>query len=149
MVEWEACERREAAGFWDYMYGRDDPKVRFLEAAGNLKDHEMAVLKLEVARLKLEVAGLEMRLSRDPQGIQARRRQENKEIQDRIDARKEQERVQKENALKQRDAAETNDPRLKADRLKREEGDRERSAEIEREDRRNGVTSPFGGQPWG
>jgi hypothetical protein len=110
VVEWQACERTEAAGFWDFVCRRDDPKVRLLESEGSVKDHEIAGLKLEVAGLKLEVArlklenaGLEERLSKDPKVIEARRRQESKEIQDRIDARLEQERVEKENALKLRD----------------------------------------------
>ena len=148
VVEWQACERTEAAGFWDFVRGRDDPKVRLLESEGSVKDHEIAGLKLEVAGLKLEVARLKLEMSKDPKVIEARRRQESKEIQDRIDARLEQERVEKENALKLRDEAERNDPSLKAERLKREERERELSAEIAREDRRNGVTPSFGGQSW-
>lgn len=71
--------------------------------------------------------------------------QANKEMDDRIAARREEDRVKRENALKERDEAERKDPNLRRARERRE---REDSEEIERLDRRNGVRPSFGGQSW-
>jgi multidrug efflux pump subunit AcrA (membrane-fusion protein) len=130
------------------LYGRDDPKVALLKAELDLANSNIEKLQAQKGELEAKIKLLELQLSKDPKVIEARRLQTLNELRREIYERDARARAQKEQGLKERDERERNNPELKRERERREQKDREFTAKIERENRRNGVTPPFGGQSW-